>query len=70
MTSSCCSSLYPASLPHRAILQATKKHGITSVEARLAWEDVDDIENNGGAIHMEAVKATLEEEYGAASNAD
>lgn len=32
--------------------EATKKFGIGSHEARLAWEVVEDVENKGGAIHL------------------
>ena len=42
--------------------EATKKFGITSVEARLAWETVDDVENMGGAIHSEALKAAVSDD--------
>jgi hypothetical protein len=40
----------PAADAYSAAEAATKKFGITSTEARLAWEEVEDIENKGGAV--------------------
>eukprot|EP00614_Pseudopedinella_elastica_P015525 CAMPEP_0172582068 /NCGR_PEP_ID=MMETSP1068-20121228/1483_1 /TAXON_ID=35684 /ORGANISM="Pseudopedinella elastica, Strain CCMP716" /LENGTH=230 /DNA_ID=CAMNT_0013375279 /DNA_START=59 /DNA_END=751 /DNA_ORIENTATION=+ len=41
---------------YAAAEEATKKFGVTSKEARLAWEELEDIENKGGALHIEAMK--------------
>ena len=43
--------------------EATKFHGITSVEAQLAWEEVDDIENKGGAIHVKTLSEKMANTY-------
>jgi hypothetical protein len=34
------------------------------VEAQLAWEEVDDIENKGGAIHMTTLSEKITKDYG------
>jgi len=41
---------------YEAAEEATKKYGVASKEARLAWEELEDIENDGGAIHPGAMK--------------
>jgi len=40
----------PTEEAYAAAEEATKKFGITSPEARLAWETVDDMEDGGGAV--------------------
>ena len=52
-----------AAASYAAAEEASRKFGVGSKEAALAWEAVNDIENGGGAINPEIMAAGIDTNY-------